>query len=241
MKVIFTTLISLQIWISSNAWAVEKVDLALVLAVDCSGSVNPEEYKLQMDGIALAFRDAAIISAATNGPEHRIAVNLLTWGDPDDKKFESGWHIISSTKDGLEFADTAAKFTRHMDGGTGIGNAIAFGLTLINDGTVQGSRRVIDVSGDGKESWELREPHFKLRDAQRLRALAGVTVNGLAIETDDIELAQYYQDYVAAGPENFVLVVANYQQYAEAIRRKLLLEINPNMAAITQPSTHAQW
>ena len=122
-----------------------------------------------------------------------------------------------------------------MDGGTGIGNAIAFGLTLINDGTVQGHRQVIDVSGDGKESWELREPHFKLRDAQLLRARAGVTVNGLAIETDDKDLAQYYQDYVAAGPENFVLVVANYQEYAEATRRKLLLEINPNIASLDNP------
>ncbi len=236
MRLIFATLISLLVWLSSNAWAAEKVDLALVLAVDCSGSVNPDEYRLQMNGIAAAFRDPAIISAATNGPEHRIAVNLLTWGDPDDKKFESGWHIISSAKEGMEFADTAANFTRHMDGGTGIGNAIAFGLILISDGTVQGSRRVIDVSGDGKESWELREPHFKLRDAQRLRALAGVTVNGLAIETDVKDLAQYYQDYVAAGPENFVMVVANYQQYAEAIRRKLLLEINPNVAELVHPS-----
>ena len=236
MRLIFATLISLLVWLSSNAWAAEKVDLALVLAVDCSGSVNPDEYRLQMNGIAAAFRDPAIISAATNGPEHRIAVNLLTWGDPDDKKFESGWHIISSAKEGMEFADTAANFTRHMDGGTGIGNAIAFGLILISDGTVQGSRRVIDVSGDGKESWELREPHFKLRDAQRLRALAGVTVNGLAIETDVKDLAQYYQDYVAAGPETFVMVVANYQQYAEAIRRKLLLEINPNVAELVHPS-----
>ena len=236
MKFILATLISVQIWLSPNAHAAEKVDLALVLAVDCSGSVNPQEYALQMNGIAAAFRDPVIISAATNGPEHRIAVNLLTWGDPDDRKFESGWHIISSTQDGLDFANTTANFTRHMDGGTGKGNAIAFGLTLINDGTVQGSRKVIDVSGDGKESWELREPHFKLRDAQKLRASVGVTVNGLAIETDDKELAQYYQDYVAAGPENFVLVVANYQQYAEAIRRKLLLEINPNVAELVSPS-----
>lgn len=235
MKFIYATLISLQIWLSPYASAAEKVDLALVLAVDCSGSVNPQEYVLQMNGIAAAFRDPAIISAATSGPSHRIAVNLLTWGDPDDRKFESGWHIISSTKDALEFANTAANFTRRMDGGTGIGNAIAYGITLINDGTVQSSRKVIDVSGDGKESWELREPRFKLRDAQKLRALAGVTVNGLAIETDDKNLAQYYEDYVAAGPENFVLVVANYQQYAEAIRRKLLLEINPNVAELVQP------
>ena len=107
MKTIFATLFTLVLWPFSVVHATEKVDLALVLAVDCSGSVNPQEYALQMQGIAAAFRDSAIISAAINGPEHRIAINLLTWGDPDDKKFESGWHIISSAKDGLEFANIA--------------------------------------------------------------------------------------------------------------------------------------
>lgn len=241
MKLIFSTVFVFQLWFSSAALAAENVDLALVLAVDCSGSVNAKEYALQMDGIAAAFRDPAIIAAATSGPSHRIAVNLLTWGDPDDRKFASGWHIISSAKDGLEFAAIAAGFQRRMDGGTGIANAIAYGVTLLNDGTVKGSRNVIDVSGDGKESWELREPHFKLHHAQNLRALAGVTVNGLAIETDDPELGLYYQKNVAAGPQNFVMVVGNYQQYAEAIRRKLLLEFNPNVAeAITQLPTRVQ-
>ena len=242
MKFSFATLFALQLWFSSTALAAERVDLALVLAVDCSGSVNAQEYALQMNGIAAAFRDPAIIAAATSGPTHRIAVNLLTWGDPDDRKFASGWHIISSARDAIEFASITSSFTRRMDGGTGIAHAIAYGVTMINDGTVKGVRNVIDVSGDGKESWELREPHFKLQDAQRLRASAGVTVNGLAIETDDRELGQYYQKYVAAGPENFVLVIANYQQYAEAIRRKLLLEINPHVVeSFTPQAIHVQW
>ncbi len=235
MRFILATLISLHVWLSSPASAAENVDLALVLAVDCSGSVNASEYALQMNGIAAAFRDPAIVAAATSGPLHRIAVNLLTWGDPDDRKFASGWHIISSASEALEFASVAASFTRRMDGGTGIANAIAYGVTLLNDGTVEGARKVIDVSGDGKESWELREPHFKLHHAQRLRALAGVTVNGLAIETDDRELGLYYKKYVAAGPENFVMVIATYQEYAEAIRRKLLLEINPHVAELARP------
>ena len=236
MKLGFATLFALQLGFSSTAPAAARVDLALVLAVDCSGSVNAQEYALQMNGIAAAFRDPAIVAAATSGPTHRIAVNLLTWGDPDDRKFASGWHIISSARDATDFASVAASFTRRMDGGTGIAHAIAYGVTMINDGTVQGTRNVVDVSGDGKESWELREPHFKLRDAQHLRASAGVTVNGLAIETDDRELGLYYQKYVAAGPENFVMVITTYQEYAEAIRRKLLLEINPHVAELARPS-----
>lgn len=218
--------------VASPAAAAEKVDLALVLAVDCSGSVSSKEYALQVKGIANAFRDPAVIAAATTGPHHRIAVNLMTWGDPEDQKFVSGWQIISSANEGAAFADIAENFDRRMNGGTGIGIAIAFGLALLNDGTLEASRQTIDVSGDGEESYELREPRFKLADAQKLRELAGVTVNGLAIQNEDKKLGEYYTKYVAAGPENFVVSINTYQEYADAIRRKLLLEINPNMASL---------
>jgi hypothetical protein len=211
--------------------AAERVDLALVLAVDCSGSVNMREYHLQMDGIAAAFRNPEIIASATSGPQRKIAVNILTWGDPEDQKFDSGWQIISSTQSAEDFAKLAAAFDRRMDGGTGLANAISYGLTLLSSAEISSTRHVIDVSGDGVESWELREPHFKLVDAQKLRAAAGVTVNGLAIETDDKNLADYYRAHVAAGPESFVIRVADYQGYADGIRRKLLQELNPNMAS----------
>jgi hypothetical protein len=226
--IVFMSLVMLP----AAAHAVEKVDLALVLAVDCSGSVDLREYHLQMDGIAAAFRDPAVIASATGGPRHKIAVNILTWGDPDEQKFESGWQIISSAQSAEEFAGLAILFDRRMGGGTGIGNAISYGLTLLNSGEVSSPRRVIDVSGDGAESWELREPHFKLVDAQKLRAAAGVTVNGLAIQTDDKNLAYYYRNYVAAGPESFVISVESYQEFADGIRRKLLQELNPNMASL---------
>jgi hypothetical protein len=210
----------------------EKVDLALVLAVDCSGSVSRREYTLQVGGIAQAFRDPAIIAAATTGPNHRIAVNLMTWGDPEDQKFVSGWYIVSSQAEGATFADVAARFDRRMNGGTGIGIAIAYGLALLNDGSVDALRKTIDVSGDGQESYELRVPHFTLIDAQKLREKAGVTVNGLAIQNEDENLGAYYRSFVAAGPESFVITIDSYSEYAEAIRRKLLLEINPNMASL---------
>jgi hypothetical protein len=212
--------------------AQEAVDLALVLAVDCSGSVDAREYNLQMGGIAAAFRSPEIIAAALSGPTHKIAVNILTWGDPDEQKFESGWMVISSPQSAEAFAQMASGVERRVGGGTGLGNAISYGLTLLKSPEISASRQVIDVSGDGPESWELREPHFKLVDAQRLRKVAGVTVNGLAIGTDYPQLDQYYRKFVAAGPESFVINVANYDDYAEGMRRKLLRELSPNVAAL---------
>lgn len=225
----------IMVWLLCLAlptYAGEKTDLALVLAVDCSGSVDSREYHYQMDGIAAAFRDPAIIAAALSGPHHKIAVNILTWGDPDEQKFESGWQVISTPQSAERFAQLASGVDRRMGGGTGIGNAVAFALALLRDGTITTTRQVIDVSGDGPESWELREPHFKLVDAQKLRARDGVTVNGLAIRTDYPDLDLYYRQFVAAGPESFVISVDSYQDYAEAIRRKLLQELNPNMASL---------
>jgi Protein of unknown function (DUF1194) len=234
MKIVqIMALAALGLWVMLRpVSAAEKVDLALVLAVDCSGSVSRAEYTLQVNGIAQAFLDPAVIAAASSGPNHRIAVNLMTWGDPEDQKFVSGWHIIATPKDGEAFSKIAAGFDRRMNGGTGIGVAIAYGLALLNDGTITAQRQTIDVSGDGEESYELRALRFTLADAQRLREKAGVTVNGLAIQNEDTNLGEYYRRSVAAGPESFVIAINSYQDYAEAIRRKLLLEINPNMASL---------
>jgi Protein of unknown function (DUF1194) len=234
MNRFYIALVCFLLW-CAHCFAAEKVDLALVLAVDCSGSVSAREYAMQVGGIAKAFRDDDIISAATTGPNHRIAVNLMIWCDPEDQKFASGWHFISSAESGAEFANIAAGFERRMNGGTGIGVAVAFGLALLNDGTLNAARQTIDVSGDGVESYELRALHFTLADAQKLREKAGVTVNGLAIQNEDATLGEYYRKYVAGGPESFAIVINSYEEYAEAMHRKLLLEINPHMAALGSP------
>ena len=214
--------------------AAERVDLALVLAVDTSGSIDGNEYALQMNGIAQAFRAPDVIAAATAGPNHRIAVNLLTWGDPDEQKYDTGWFIISSEAEAFAFAKLAENDYQRQGGGTGIAQAVAYGLALLRNSAISAGRQVIDVSGDGPESWELREPHFKLPQAQALRTEAGVTVNGLAILTDEPQLESYYRANVAGGPGSFVISVANYQEYAEGIHRKLLMELSPPLAMMTK-------
>jgi hypothetical protein len=205
----------------------ENVDLALVLAVDTSGSVDGREFKLQMDGIAEAFTSPDVISAALSGPHQKIAVNLMTWGDPDEQKYHTGWYIIASELDAQRFADIARTSLPRQGGGTGLGVAIGFGLTLLRNSGHQASREVIDVSGDGRESWELREPRYKLPQAQAHREAAGVTVNGLAIQTDEKDLAQYFRDNVIGGPGSFVIPLDTYDDYARAIHLKLLREILP--------------
>ncbi len=207
-------------------------DLLLVLAVDCSGSVSGDEFRLQTGGIAAAFRDSEIIASALAGPNGRIAVNLMTWGDPDYPKFNTGWFEINSPAAAESFASTAEHFDLRMGGGTGIGIAMAYGISLIETSRLTSNRKVIDVSGDGIESYEIRQPVFVLKDAQRLRAKAGVIVNGLAIRTDDADLAQYYRAEVAGGSGSFVMDVTDYRDFPAAIKLKLLREIRPLTASL---------
>ena len=217
-----------------DALADDTVDVKLVLAIDTSGSVDGPEFALEMNGIAAAFRSPDVIAAATNGPHRRIAVDLMTWGDPDEQKYDTGFHIIASMADGEIIAKLAEAGLPRQGGGTGIGTAVAYGLALLRNSTIHAVRQVIDVSGDGRESWELREPHFKIADAQMLRAAMGVTINGLAILHFEPDLEAYYRAEVAGGPENFVITVANYQDYAEGIHRKLLMELQSPLAMLAK-------
>lgn len=207
-------------------------DLTLVLAVDCSGSVDGGEYKLQTEGIAAAFRDDEVIAAALAGPHGRIAVIMMTWGDPDYQKFTTGWFEIDSPAAAKSFASTVAGFNVRSGGGTGIGAAIAYGITLIETSGFTSLRKVVDVSGDGIESYEIRPPRFLLKNAQVMRAAAGVVVNGLAIRNEILNLDQYYREQVAGGPGSFVVEISDYRDYPEAIKLKLLREIRPPIATL---------
>lgn len=212
--------------------AEEKVDLALVLAVDVSGSVSGQEYDLQIGGIARAFRQPDIVEAIRSGRYGRIAVNLMLWGDPDYEKMVTGWQVVGDTASAAAFADTAASFRSLIGGGTGIGVAIGYGITLIETSGFVADRKVIDVSGDGTELGEIRVPRFKVGNAQAMREAHGVVVNGLAITNDVPDLETYYRANVAGGPGSFVISIKRYEDYAEAIHRKLLREIMPPSAGL---------
>jgi hypothetical protein len=207
-------------------------DLALVLAVDCSGSVNGGEFKLQIDGIAAAFRDDEVIAAALAGPHGRIAVTVMSWGDPDYQKFTTGWFEINSPAAAQSFANTVSGFDARTGGGTGLGIAIAYGITLIENSGFISVRKVVDVSGDGVESYEIRPPKFLLKHAQAMRAAAGVVVNGLAIRNEVFNLDQYYREEVAGGPGSFVVDISDYRDFPAAIKLKLLREIRPLTASL---------
>jgi hypothetical protein len=222
----------LGLLLAEPATSAEPVDLALVLAVDASGSVDGREYALQVQGIANAFRQADILAAIRSGRHGRIAVSLMSWGDPDYEKFATPWYIVGDVQSASAFAEEAASARGRIGGGTGIGNAIGYGITLIETSGFLAARKVIDVSGDGTELGEIRPPRFRVEHAAAMREAHGVIVNGLAITNDEPELEAYYRAHVAGGPGSFVISIDSYDDYAEAIHRKLLREIFPPAASL---------
>jgi len=208
------------------------VDLELVLAVDASGSVDEEEFRLQLSGIAHAFRDPAIHQAITSGSEHRIAVALVVWSDSAFPKVPTTWHVLHNAATAKRFANIVETFHSKTGrskgiggGGTSIGDAIDYSISMIEVNGIEGTRRVIDVSGDGTETDPWAGPATMLPEARVKAARAGITVNGLAILNDFRRLNLYYRDNMIVGEGSFVLDALDYEDFRRAIKEKLLREI----------------
>lgn len=228
MRLICKFIISMLL--SLPALAQERVDLELVLAVDASASVSADEYQLQMLGIANAFRDPEVLQAIDSGPLKKIAVQVVIWAEAGEPKRSSDWFAVGSAADGERFAGSIESIGRQLIGGTGIGDGILYAIDQIMTNRFDGTRRAVDVSGDGRESIS-ELIHLFVGIARQKAAEFDVTVNGLAILNNDSTLDTYYRQEVATGPGNFVMAIATYDDYANAIKKKLVREIGaPSLA-----------
>ncbi len=213
------------------------VDLELVLAVDASGSVDEREYDLQMSGIAAAFRDPAVQEAIRSGPYGRIAVALVTWAEATEPKDASDWFVVASAEGAERLARFVEVYPRRVAGGTGIGQAVAYSVRLFERNEIESLRKVIDVSGDGKETAP-RDYTVMPKQARFVAMARGITINGLAIENEVPDLEAYYRSHVIAGSEAFALSVDSYEDFTPAMIRKLLREIRyrPKVSALPPPT-----
>jgi hypothetical protein len=208
--------------------SVANVDVELVLAVDVSYSMDPDEQALQREGYVAALTSTEFLNALRGLGQGRIAVTYFEWAGLSDQKIVMPWRLI----DGPEAAEAvAAEISRapyRRASRTSISGALTFALPLFGSGEFRGLRRVIDVSGDGANN---QGPPVTITRDQVLEK--GITVNGLPImlkrpstSTMDIEnLDVYYEDCVIGGPGSFVIPIKDRERFKEAIRTKLVLEI----------------
>ena len=198
----------------------QDVDLALILAVDCSYSVDSREYLLQMQGMAQAFMNPEVQAAISGGARQRIAVAVLQWSDDRNQHLSLPWTIISSAEDARALAGQLAAMPRQLaEGGTSISAALTAAEALLALAP-PAARRVVDVSTDGRNN--NGPPVPPVRD--RLVA-QGITINGLTILNDWPTLNLYFEQRVAGGAGHFVIPADDYEAYPQAILRKLLREV----------------
>jgi hypothetical protein len=214
--------------------AATDVDVELVIAVDISFSMDPDEQALQREGYIVGLTSPEFLNALQQGIHGKVVVTYFEWAGSTDQRVVVPWRVIDGAASAKAFADAIAAAPYRRAFRTSISGALQFAMPLLESSGFHGLRRVIDVSGDGVNNQGT--PVTILRDEVLER---GITINGLPIMLKrptpgsiDIEnLDVYYEDCVVGGPGSFVIPIRERAQFREATRTKLVQEIAGRDAA----------
>jgi Protein of unknown function (DUF1194) len=214
--------------LADNSPTAVSVDVELVLAVDVSYSMDPEEQALQREGYIAGITSREFMQALRSGHHGKLAVTYFEWAGPYDQKIIVPWRLIDGPEAADAFANELARAPYRRASRTSISGALSFAKPLFDGSGYRGFRRVVDVSGDGANN----SGTFVTLARDDVLA-AGMTINGLPIMlkrpnafTMDIDnLDIYYEDCVIGGPGAFVVPIREREQFKEATRTKLVLEI----------------
>jgi len=213
---------------TGQTMAAEPVDVELVLAVDVSLSMAPAELEIQRRGYAAALTHDRVLEAIAQGGYGRIAVTYFEWAGVTMQQVIVPWTVIETRADAERVAALLSAQPPNSARRTSISGALEFGTDLFAESGFNSPKRVIDISGDGPNNQGM--PVAMARDAA---VKQGIVINGLPLMTnggftsvyDVPDLDLYYQDCVIGGPGAFMVPVNDWSQFAEAIRRKLVLEL----------------
>ncbi len=211
------------------------VDLELVLAVDVSGSMDDEEHAVQRAGYVAAIAHPDFIRAIGAGAYQRIALTYVEWAGPTSQAVVVPWRLVDGETSAGAFADELAARPITYIRGTSISGALVYSTALFDNNGFDGLRKVIDVSGDGPN-----RNGIAVDLARDLAVGRGIIINGLPImirpSRSFVALDRYYTDCVIGGPGAFVLPVSKPEELAEAIRRKLVLDIAVRPGGLVRPA-----
>ena len=201
---------------------------ALVLAIDVSSSVDAAENALQMQGLATAFRDPAVVETILTPPGSGIMASAFAWSGFQHQEVLVEWTWLGDRAAIAAFADRLGAARRRYDHWpTSLGRAVAYGATLHDDNPIPCRRRIIDVSGDGANNDGVGPEWYRARGD-----FDGLTINGLVIRGADPDPVAYYRENVLHGPGAFLEIAETYTDYPRAILRKLLRELQPPFARL---------
>jgi len=212
----------------SSGIALEPVDLELVLAADGSGSIDDEELRLQREGYAAAITHPRILAAIRGGYHQKIALAFVEWGGPMSQHTVVDWMVIDGPAAAEAFAGKLRAQPRMAEHYNSISEAIAYSTNLIASNAYDGRRKIIDISGDGPQI-----NGRSLTEAKLLAAAERITINALVISTpgggypgpSGEPLDEHYRNDVIGGRGAFVVVAEGRDHFAQAILKKMILEI----------------
>lgn len=198
-----------------------RVDVALVLAIDCSWSVDGGEFALQVRGLSQALASPAVARAIRAGRHGRIAVKVVQWAGPGEHVVAVPWTVVDGAASAGALADRVAAQSRRIPhGATSIASMIDFAVFSHLRSPFRADRHVIDISADGENNTGPR-----VERARDRAAALGMTINGLPILHEVRYLDHWFRNRVIGGPGAFVEVAHDYVAFEVAMRRKLTREI----------------
>ena len=214
------------------AGAAESCEIALALAVDVSGSVDSQEYRIQMQGLAEALRDGAVADALVAA---KARVMLVQWTGDSRQEVSVPWRAMESPADVAGLAERIESVPRRWwQFSTAIGSALEFIRTQFTE-DIDCARKVIDVSGDGISNEGIAPASLRGRLWRE-----GFTVNALAIEGTEGDLTVYYWENVVVGDKAFVVTANGFEEYPARIRLKLLRELTEQVSALAPQGARQQ-
>jgi hypothetical protein len=206
----------------------QDVELELVLLADASGSIDQAEIQFQRQGYARAMTDPQVVSLIESTAYGRIAVTYVEWAAAGNEDVVVPWMIIENASTAQAFADALLPPPRRAFGRNSIGSALLTGTRLIEENEHDGWRKVIDFSGDSANNWN----GPSIAEGREAALEAGITINGLAIlcrfcsgRPQNTDLEALYEDRIIGGPGAFVVTADGPDDFEDAVRRKLILEI----------------
>jgi hypothetical protein len=213
---------------AAPALAQEPVDLELVFAADGSGSIDDDEMALQRAGYAAALAHPKVLAAIRGGYLQKIAVAFVEWAAPDSQATIVDWTVIEDEASARDFGRRLVAAPRAVWGSNSISNAIHYSANLIETNGFEGTRKVIDVSGDGPQ-----RNGRPLELVRQTTLLKGITINALVVISEGggypgprgEPLTEHYANDVIGGPGAFMMTARSREEFAEAILKKLILEV----------------
>ncbi len=205
----------------NTAAAEQPVDLNLILAIDCSYSVDATEFDLQIHGTAKAFTDPQIIQAISEGRRGKIAVTVLQWSGESSQVVTIPWTIVANQADAYRLAIAIKSQSRQTtEGSTAMSTMMQKAAAMLLSAPHFAERLVIDVAADGTNN-----SGGKVSEMRDAIVRQGITINGLSILNEVKYLHYYFNNRVIGGQGSFVQIANSYEDFGEAIKKKLLREI----------------